>query len=469
MKKTVIALCLVAVAGAGGAWYWEKQNGTGTTFRVEEAAHGKLVATVGATGTLQPRELVDVGAQVQGQIITIGKDPATDSGIVTWGSEVQGPVLDKDGNVVKSGTVLAQIDPSIYDAQRSSGQAAVRSAEAALKSAKADVLVKTATLSQATKDWGRAQKLYTGGNGGLANGGIAQAEYDQYKSQFDSATANLEVAKAAVGTAEAQIAAATANLKTAQTNLNYTTITAPVTGTVIDRRVNVGQTVVASLSAPSLFLIAKDLKKMEVWATVNEVDIGRIHTGDPVNFTVDSNPTRVYHGKVVPQGKFPLRFNVQMISNVVTYTVVVSAENEDLSLRPYQTANLSFIVADKKDALLVPNAALRWLPAKEQIAPDQRAAYYQLKGKKHAPTDPDAQDHGLVWTQGDDGFVRYAEVRTGLSDGVKTEVLEVIGGELPDHTRLVVGEEKKGAQGGEKNPFSVQMFRGNKSKDKDKE
>jgi HlyD family secretion protein len=208
---------------------------------------------------------------------------------------------------------------------------------------------------------------------------------------------------------------------------------------------------------------------MEVWATVNEVDIGRIHTGDPVNFTVDSNPTRVYHGKVVPQGKFPLRFNVQMISNVVTYTVVVSAENEDLSLRPYQTANLSFIVADKKDALLVPNAALRWLPAKEQIAPDQRSAYYQLKGKKHAPTDPDAQDHGLVWTQGDDGFVRYAEVRTGLSDGVKTEVLEVIGGELPDHTRLVVGEEKKGAQGGEKNPFSVQMFRGNKSKDKDKE
>ena len=429
-------------------------------------------ATVGATGTLQPREVVDVGAQVLGQIIAIGKDANTNSGIVDWGSEVQGPVLDRDGNVAKPGTVLAQIDPSIYEAQRNSAQAAVKSAEAALKSARADVLVKTATLAQATNDWGRAQKLYAAGNGGgFANGGIAQAEYDQFKAQFDSATANLEVAKAAVGTAEAQIAAAQANLKTAQTNLNYTTITAPVTGVVIDRRVNIGQTVVASLSAPSLFLIAKDLTRMEVWATVNEVDIGRIHIGDPVNFTVDSNPMRVYRGKVVPQGKFPLRFNVQMISNVVTYTVVVSADNKDLSLRPYQTANLSFIVADKKDALLVPNAALRWQPSRDQIAPDQRSAYYQLKNKKHGPTDPDAQDRGVVWTHGDDGFFRYLEVHTGLTDGVRTEVLEVVNGELPEHTRLVTGEERKGGAGGEKNPFSVQMFRGNKAnqKEKDKE
>ncbi|HEX4590125.1 MAG TPA: HlyD family efflux transporter periplasmic adaptor subunit [Gemmataceae bacterium] len=469
MKKTMITLCLVAVAAAGGAWYWEKQGVSGTTLRFEEVARGKLVATVGATGTLQAREVVDVGAQVQGQIISLGKDPNTQSGLVWWGSEVQGPVLDKDGNVVKPGTVLAQIDPSIYEGQRNSAQAAVKSAEAALKSAKADVLVKTATLAQATNDWGRAQKLYTGGSGGLANGGIAQAEYDQFKAQFDSATANLEVAKAAVGTAEAQIAAATANLKTAQTNLNYTTITAPVTGIVIDRRVNVGQTVVASLSAPSLFLIAKDLTKMEAWATVNEVDIGKIRVGAPVDFTVDSNPGRVYHGKVVPQGKLPLRLNASMTSNVVTYTVVVSVDNEDLALWPYQTTNLSFIVANKKDVLLVPNAALRWQPTRDQIAPDQRAAYFQLKNKKHGPTDPDAQDHALVWTQGDDGFVRYVDIRTGLTDGVRTEVVDVAGGELPEHTRLVVGEEKKGAQGGEKNPFSVQMFRGNKAKEKDKE
>jgi HlyD family secretion protein len=203
-----------------------------------------------------------------------------------------------------------------------------------------------------------------------------------------------------------------------------------------------------------------------VWATVNEVDIGRIQAGKPVDFTVDSNPTRVYHGQVVPQGKLPLRLNAQMISNVVTYTVVVSVDNEDLALRPYQTANLSFIVADKDKALLVPNTALRWQPTKEQVAPDVRAAYFRLKNKKHAPTDPDAQDHGLVWTQGEDGFVRFVEVRTGLSDGVRTEVVGAVGDkELPEHTRVVVGEEKKGSRGDATNPFSIQMFRSNKPKE----
>jgi HlyD family secretion protein len=454
MSKAIIigVVGLVALAG-GGYWYWHQQTDSGTTLRFEEVARGKLVATVGATGTVQPREVVDVGAQVLGQIIRIGKDPYTQSGIVDWGSEVQGPVLDKTGKVIKPGTELAKIDPSIYEAQRNSAEAALKSAQATLESANADVLVKTATLSQATADWGRAQKLYP-------TGGIAQAEYDQYKATFNAATANLAVSQASVSTAKAQIAVATANLKTAQTNLDYTNITAPVTGIVIDRRVNVGQTVVASLSAPSLFLIAKDLTKMEVWATVNEVDIGRIQAGEPVDFTVDSNPGRVYHGQVVPQGRLPLRLNASMVSNVVTYTVVVSADNKDMALRPYQTANLSFILASKDNTLLVPNAALRWQPTKEQIAPDQRAAYYKLKSKKHAATDTEAQDRAIVWTEGEDGYVRFTEIRTGLSDGAKTEVLGVVGeGEFPEHTRVVVGEEKKGGLGGARNPFSIQLFR----------
>ena len=460
MKKVLlIALVLAALAGGGG-WYWLSQAGSGTTLRFEEVSRGRLVATVGATGTLQPREVVDVGAQVVGRIVSIGKDPYTQSGIVDWGSEVQGPELDKDNKEVKPGTLLAQIDEALYLAQRNSARATLQASRAAVESAEADVLVKTATLAQATADWGRAQKLYP-------QGGLAQAEYDQFKSAFDAATANLAVSKANVGTAHAQVAVAEANLATAQTNLDYTKITAPVTGIVIDRRVNVGQTVVASLSAPSLFLIAKDLTRMEVWATVNEVDIGHIQAGKPVNFTVDSNPTRVYHGVVVPQGKQPLRFNATMNSNVVTYTVVVSVDNDDLALRPYQTANLSFIVADKPKALLVPNAALRWQPTKEQIAPDVRAAYFKLKNKKHGPTDPDAQDHGLVWTEGPDGSVRYVEVHTGLNDGAKTEVLDDDGAALPEGTRVVVGEEKKGGRTAGTNPFSIQMFRGNKPKDKE--
>jgi HlyD family secretion protein len=455
MKKIITSALLLATAGGGGYWYWQQQGTTATAFRFEEVGRGRLVATVGATGTLQPREVVDVGAQVLGQIISIGPDPSTASGIVDWGSEVKGPVLDSDGKVVQPGTMLAQIDPALYEAQRNSSLAAVKSARAALKSTQSDVLVKSATLFQATRDWGRARTLLPGGS-------IAQSDHDQFKASFDSATANLEVSKSNVGTAEAQVGVAEANLKTAQTNLDYTTIRSPVTGIIVDRRVNVGQTVVASLSAPSLFLIAKDLTRMEVWATVNEVDIGRIQGGGLVNFTVDSNPERVYHGKVVPQGKLPLRLNATMTSNVVTYTVVVSVDNRDMALRPYQTANLSFVVADKENALLVPNAALRWQPTGELVAPDVRDEYARLKNRKRGPTEADAQARGIVWTQGDDGLVRFHEVRTGLNDGVKTEIATDGDLSLPEHTRVVVGEEKKYGGPGASNPFSVQLFKSKK-------
>jgi hypothetical protein len=242
------------------------------------------------------------------------------------------------------------------------------------------------------------------------------------------------------------------------------------------------------------------------------VDIGRIKVRDKVDFTVDSNPSRIYHGEVLPQGKLPLRLNANMNSNVVTYTVVVSVNNDDLALRPYQTANLSFIVDDKENTLIVSNAALRWQPNKDQIAPDQRASYFQLKNKKHGPTDPDATDHGVIWTPSADGFVRYIEVRTGLTDGVKTEILgtfkndengaakteaagngkdappadvqtDIGGGKrrkpkkeaspeagppVPEGTLVIVGEEKKSAGGnGGNNPFTTQIFRGNSNKPKE--
>jgi HlyD family secretion protein len=438
MKRIVTLIILVLVLGGLGYWYWHAQAAAPTGFRFAEVKHGRLVATVGSTGTLQPREVVDVGAQVVGRIVFIGKDRNTKSGIVDWGSEVEGPVLDKDGNVVKSGTVLAQIDDELYKAQ-------VKSTEAAVKAAQADLDLKTAQLGQATADWSRAQRLYP-------TGGIAQAEYDLYQANYKAALANLEVSKANIGVTQA-------NLKTAQTNLNYTTITSPVKGTVIDRRVNVGQTVVASLSAPSLFLIAKDLSQMEVWATVNEVDVGKIRAGQDVKFTIDAFPGKVYHGKVVPQGRLPFRLNATMNQNVVTYTVVVSADNEDQKLRPYMTTNLSFIVEDKPDALLVPNAALRWQPARRQIAPDVRAAYTDTRGKKRAPTDTDGQDRGFVWVPTEDGHVRFIELRIGSSDTVNTEVLEVLNGaELPEKTQVIVAEGRTETQSNGNNPFVATPF-----------
>jgi HlyD family secretion protein len=439
MKLFLTLLVLVAGLAGGAYWYWRVQARPRTSFNVVEVKRGRLEATVGSTGTLQPRELVDVGAQVVGRIIFIGKDSNTKSGIVDWGSEVDGPVVDTDGKMVKLGTVLAQIDPSLYEAQRNAARASVSAAEA-------DVLVKTATLYQASRDWGRAQSLFP-------TGGVAQAEYDQYKAVHAAAQANLELSKANIGLAKA-------NLKTAETNLDYTTISAPVGGVVIDRRVNVGQTVVASLSAPSLFLIAKDLTKMEVWATVNEVDVGKIHAGQDVRFTVDAFPNRVYHGQVVPQGRLPFRLNATMNQNVVTYTVVVSVDNKDMMLRPYLTANLTFIVADKKNALLVPNAALRWQPTREQIAPDQRDTFFGKKAKKKSPSDPEGSNRGFIWQQGEDGFVHYLEVQTGLSDSINTEILGLVGGgEVPEHTEVITGEVVTGARNGGANPFVASPFK----------
>jgi HlyD family secretion protein len=197
----------------------------------------------------------------------------------------------------------------------------------------------------------------------------------------------------------------------AKVNLNYTTIKSPVRGTIVDRRVNIGQTVVASLSAPSLFLIAKDLRRMQVWASVNEADIGRIKAGMPVRFTVDAYPDDTFRGSVSQ-----VRMNAIMTQNVVTYTVIVTADNPDGKLLPYLTANVQFELKQRPHVLLVPNAALRWKPQTSQTDP---------AGGKAAslPAETaDAQNHGLLWIPAGGGLVRPIEVLIGESDGVKTEV-----------------------------------------------
>jgi HlyD family secretion protein len=452
MKKLIVTIAVFAVLLAGvGYWYWHRQAADRTVFRHDEVTRGRLVATIGSTGTVQAQDVVDVGAQVAGRIVSISEDKLsprrnpTEFKRIDWGSIVKGPLTDKDGKPVlnpdgtmkEPGTLLAQIDPAIYAAQ-------VKANEAALKAAQADLLQKKAVQIQKTADWNRNQKLFK-------ENGIAPQEYDQSKADFEVANANVEVSKA-------NIEVALANLANARTNLEYTSVTSPVDGVVIDRRVNVGQTVVASLSAPSLFLIAKDLRKLEVWATVNEVDVSKIRADQDVVFTVDSLPRNMYKGKVVEQGSLPFRLNATMNQNVVTYTVVVSVNNDDGLLKPYMTTNLTFIVDDLKDVLLVPNAALRWQPSKQQIAPDLRDSYAKLKAKKKQSTDPD--ERGFVWVQDDNGYVRYVELQLGPSDSVKTEVRGVVGGdELPVGTQVITGEGKAGTRSGGVNPFSVQMFK----------
>ena len=231
---------------------------------------------VRATGTVEPEEIVDVGPQVSGVITSLGDDPSSPGKKIDYGSRVE------------AGTVLARLDNALYRAQVEVAQAGCQRAEAQLALARAK-------------------------------------------------PGPSSVAVATVALAQAELAQAQAVLKQAKINLGYTLIKSPIKGVSIDRRVNGGQTVTASLSASSLFLLASDLRKLGVWASVNEKDVTRIKVGTPVTFTVDAIPKAVFQGKVIQ-----IRLNAQMTQNVVTYTVVVATDNSDGKLLPYLTANVEF-------------------------------------------------------------------------------------------------------------------------------
>jgi len=336
VKAVIVVLVGAGLIGGAAAWYLRPGKGQAVAYRTGEVTRGDVVAAISATGTVEPEEVVDVGAQVAGQILSFGKD-------------ADGKTVDY-GSVVEDGTVLAQIDDSLYAAEAAGASAQVASAEAGVRQAEANLAQMKAKLQQAERDWARAQRLGP-------SEALAQAAYDAYQSAYETARANVAVAEAAILQAKAALAQAEAVQRRAQRNLGYCTIKSPVKGVIIDRRVNIGQTVVASLNAPSLFLIAKDLTRMQVWVAVNEADIGKIRPGLPVRFTVDAFPGETFRGEV---GK--VRLNAAMTQNVVTYTVEVVTDNSGGRLLPYLTANVRFELERRPNVLRVPGTALRWTP-----------------------------------------------------------------------------------------------------------
>src|SRR2546429_646840 len=254
---------MLLLVGGVAAWWWRARNDAVLSFSTAIGKRGEVSATIGATGTIEPLEVVDVGAQVAGRIRLFGTD--RDGKTVDYGS------------VIEEGALLAKIDESVYAADLSVAKARELSAAANLEQM-------NAKLDQAAAEWKRSQELF-------ANKLISQVDYD-------TAKANYEVAKANVSVANSGVAQARADLDKAQRNLGFCTINSPVSGVIIDRRVNIGQTVVANLNAPSLFLIARDLTQMQIWAAVNEADVGRIKPGTPVTFTVDAFPGREFQGAV---------------------------------------------------------------------------------------------------------------------------------------------------------------------------
>lgn len=482
MRLVKWLLVLIVIAGLGfGAWWWLfGSNGEAPVeFRTATVKRGDLQATISATGTVQPEEAVDVGAQVAGQIVAFGMD--ADNKQVDFSSHVE------------EGMLLAKLDDVVYKSEVASAKAQLKSAQAGVLRANAELQSAEAKQMQATRDWERAQKLGP-------SEALAAFSYDAYRSAYESAVAATAVARAQISQSEASVDQAQAALERAERNLAFCTIKSPVKGVVIARRVNIGQTVVASLNAPSLFLIAKDLKKIQVWAPVNEADIGQIKPGMPVTFNVDTYPGRAFTGEV---GK--VRLEPTVSQNVVTFTVEVETANPDEVLRPYLTANMKFITQEKKGVLSVANSALRYTPAPELMVPEAREKYAVAApaaggaggppaaggpgggggsggggpgagpgggqrgpgggapgggaaGGGAARRRPGGNSTGTVWINSGNGLLKPVEVKIGMTDGVSTELT---GDELKDGDVVVAGEVPPAEAGpaGGTNPFAPQFPR----------
>ena len=424
-KKSLIILSVVLLLGSLALWQLTRSKGKGNGYRTAEIKRGDLVVTISATGTVEPEEVIDVGAQVAGRIVSFGKD-------------AKGKTVDY-GSVVEAGMVLARIDDSLYAADVAQAEAQLLSSKAGLQKAKAD-------LARTEQDWKRAQLLGT-------SQALSQSSYESYESAYKTAVAQVAVSEAAIRQAEA-------TLKRAQRNLGYTTITSPVKGIIIDRRVNTGQTVVASLNAPSLFLLAKDLTRIQVWVAVNEADIGKIHPGLPVSFTVDAFPGETFKGQV---GK--IRLNASMTQNVVTYTVEIATDNSDGRLLPYLTANVQFQLQQITNVLQTPNAALRWNPpAKEGEAEGDRKKEGLKEDKK--PAVAKAKSGGVLWVLDENKKPRKVEVQTGASDGIST-VVE--GTDLREGMQVITGIRLSEAdKNGGGNPFTPNLTAGGRKPKGDK-
>ena len=335
MKKAIIAVVLLAVV-AGGLYAWySRRNRTEVQVNTTPLTRGDVVDTVGATGTLQAVTTVQVGSQVSGNIQWLGAD---------------------FNSIVKKGQVIARLDPSLFDAQLNQVQANLVQARANLTKARSELDRARVQLTDAQQKYARAKEL-------ASQQLLPASELDAAKIAVDSATASLASQQATVVQVQAAVTQSEASLNQSQVNRNHTVIQAPIDGIVTQRSVDVGQTVAASMSAPTLFVIAADLTEMQVNANIDEADVGRIRPGQRVSFRVDAYPTDDFVG-VVTQ----IRLQPVVLQNVTTYGTVITVPNRELKLKPGMTANVKIEIAKRTNALRIPNAALRFRPTAEVFA-----------------------------------------------------------------------------------------------------
>jgi HlyD family secretion protein len=389
LRPRILVPVLLAAALAGGYAWWQSRPGAAPAerWRLEAVDRGDVVQVVSANGTVNPVTSVNVGTQVSGSIVRLHAD---------FNSEV------------KEGQLLAELDPALFNAALAQSEANLNAAQAALR------------LAQ-TKE-ARTRSL-------VGKGFISQAE-------LDTAVKELEAAQAQVELVRAQVARD-------KTNLRYTIIRSPISGVVVARNVELGQTVAASFNTPTLFQIARDLSRMQIETSIAEADIGGIREGLPARFRVDAFPGQFFRGEVRQ-----VRLNPTIQSNVVSYTVIVSADNPEGRLKPGMTAFVQ-VTANRRDGVLrVPNAALRFRPPAEAGQPGANAAAKAGGGAGGGRRDAGQRVYKLV-----DGQLVAVPIQAGVSD---TSWTEVTGGDVKEGDRLVTRD--LAGQGGPQSQVRLRMF-----------
>ncbi|MBA3961928.1 MAG: efflux RND transporter periplasmic adaptor subunit [Chthoniobacterales bacterium] len=369
-------------------WFVRRQGGGSETYRTAPVTRGALTQAVTATGTLNPVVNVQVGSQISGNVSKLSVDY---------------------NSSVKAGQVVAEIDPAIFKAAVTQAQGDLENAQAGLELAQINQKRMVDLVQKQT---------------------TSQSELDQANATLHQAQANVMIKQGA--------------LDRAKTDLDHCTITSPIDGTVISRSVDVGQTVAASLSAPIIFTIANDLTKMQIDTNVAEADVGVIEQDQNVDFTVDAFPNRTFHGTVVQVRNAPTT-----VQNVVSYDTVIGVTNADLKLKPGMTANVSIIVAQRENVLKVGNAALRFHPPEEATAAPNSdgAAHRPGRGKPAARS----SEKTVYVLASDASSPQPMKIKTGISDGIYTEVLEG----LKEGDQVVTAAVGKSAEAAAtNNPFS---------------
>jgi HlyD family secretion protein len=399
----LLLLFVALVAGAYAVWRFWFADEAAPSYKFSAIENGPITASVAATGTLNPVVAVQVSSQISGQIREISVD---------------------FNSMVKAGQLIAQLAPETYEHR-------VRQAEADLEAARAMVSVQQAELYRATINLADAERDHARKQSLVARNFISPAELDKSQTALEAARAQLRVVEAQARNSAAVVRQREAQLGQARVDLGRTEIRAPVDGIVIKRSVEPGQTVAASLQAPEMFVIARNLADMQVETAIDEADVGRLKVGQEASFTVDAFPGKRFKGQVKQ-----VRKAAQVVSNVVSYTVVISADNPDLILLPGMTANVRIVTAQKEKVLKVANAALRFRPpsSDEKSAPAGRQP--GTAGPGSGMGRGRGGGVGKLWLPGNDGQPTSIEVKTGINDGNQTELLDT---DLAEGREVIVG------------------------------